>query len=367
VRPVGRGAQGLPGVRREAQGAGERDDHVVLSRAGERRAARAVRARPVLTEPASGLRAAGDADVLAVGQPDRGYYRVSIRCEPAPGDQPDAPPGLSSNYFHDHVDEGTTLRVGAPRGKFRLDADSHRTLVLLSAGVGLTPLVSMLNAVVRSGSQRRVWFIHGARNGREHAFGEHVRRLAAEHDNVSVHVRYSAPDREDVAGRDYDSEGRVDIDLLKRLLPFDDYEFYLVGPTPFMRSLYAGLTSTGVAESRIHYEFFGPASVLTEEAAPQGQARRKDAKDELDGACEVTFARSGVSARWGPDCESLLDLAEHAGLSLPYSCRSGICRTCMCELTEGEVEYVEEPLTNPDDGSVPICVARPKSRVVIDA
>jgi ferredoxin-NADP reductase/MOSC domain-containing protein YiiM/predicted pyridoxine 5'-phosphate oxidase superfamily flavin-nucleotide-binding protein len=298
--------------------------------------------------------------------PDREYYRVSIKREPAPRDKPEAPPGLSSNYFHDHVDEGTSLQVGAPRGKFQLDGDSDRTLVMLSAGVGLTPLLSMLNTVVRSGSNRRVWFIHGARNGREHAFGDHVRRLAAEHDNVSVHIRYSAPQPGDVEGRDYDSLGHIDVDLLKRLLPFDDYEFYLVGPTPFMRSLYGGLTSAGVAESRIHYEFFGPASALNEEAESRGQAPGKDAKDELDGACEVTFARSGVNTRWHADCESILDLAEHNGLSLPYSCRSGICRTCMCELTEGEIEYIEEPLNAPDEGSVLICIARPKSRVVID-
>ena len=298
--------------------------------------------------------------------PDCPYYRVSVKREPPPRDKQDVPPGLSSNYFHDQVGEGTPLQVGAPRGKFQLELNSERTLVLLSAGVGITPLLSMLNAVARSGEERRVWFIHGARNGREHAFGAHVRELAAEHDNVEVHIRYSAPGPDDVAGRDYDSEGRVDVELLKEFLPFDDYEFYLVGPVPFMRSLYSGLTTAGVRESRIHYEFFGPASALLEDAAPQGQAPGKAALDELEGDCAVSFARSGVDTTWDPDCESLLDLAEKEGLNPPYSCRSGICRTCMCELTEGEIEYVEEPLTPPDDGSVLICVARPKTRVVID-
>jgi ferredoxin-NADP reductase/MOSC domain-containing protein YiiM/predicted pyridoxine 5'-phosphate oxidase superfamily flavin-nucleotide-binding protein len=298
--------------------------------------------------------------------PDCPYYRVSIKREPSPPDQPDAPPGLSSSYFHDQVDEGSSLQVGAPRGKFRLEPDGERSLVLLSAGVGITPLLSMLNAVARSTSTRRVWFVHGARNGREHAFGDHVRRIAAEHDNIHVHVRYSAPDPDDVAGRDYDSSGRIDVELLKEILPFDDHEFYLVGPVPFMRSLYAGLTATGVSESRIHYEFFGPASGLHDNAARQGQAPGRDALEELEGDCEVAFARSGVRARWDPDCDSLLDLAEHQGLSLPYSCRSGICRTCMCGLTDGEIEYVEDPLAPPDDGQVLICVARPKTRVVLD-
>jgi ferredoxin-NADP reductase/MOSC domain-containing protein YiiM len=298
--------------------------------------------------------------------PDCDYYRVSIKREPPPADRPDLPPGLSSSYFHDQVDVGTALQVGAPRGRFHIDPDSERAVVLISAGVGLTPMLSMLNAIVRGGSQRRVWFLHGARDGREHAFGEHVRRMADEHPNVSAHIRYSRPGPGDVEGRDYDAEGRIDIDSLKQLLPFDDYEFYLCGPTPFMQSLYCGLLSTGVAESRVHYEFFGPASALTEEAQPQRPAPTRAPEDELAGDCEVRFARSGLTAAWDPACDSILDLAEHQGLNPPYSCRSGICRTCMCPLIEGEVEYLEEPLNAPDPGSVLICVCRPKTGVVLD-
>ncbi len=298
--------------------------------------------------------------------PDRDYYRVSIKREPPPADEPNLPPGLSSSYFHDQVERGTMLRVGPPRGKFHLDPDSDRSVVLLSAGVGLTPLLSMMNAIVRSKSGRRVWFIHGARNGREHAFGAHVRSMAKENDKVTVHIRYSRPDSGDVEGRDYDSEGHIDIDLLKQLLPFDDYEFYLCGPPPFMKALYCGLLSTGVDQSRVHYEFFGPASALSEEAEPHGQAPVRTPSEELGGECEVTFARSGVTATWNPECETILDLAEHQGLSPPYSCRSGICRTCMCELVEGEVDYLEEPLHAPDPGAVLICVSRPKTKLVLD-
>ena len=298
--------------------------------------------------------------------PDCDYYRVSIKREPSPRDRPDLPSGLSSNYFHEQVDVDTTLRVGPPRGKFHLDPDSDRAVVLLSAGVGLTPLISMLNAIVRSDSERRVWFIHGTRNGREHAMRADVRRMARENDNVNVHIRYSAPAPGDLEGQDYDSRGRVDTELVKQLLPFDDFEFYLCGPQPFMKSLYCGLLSAGVAKSRIHYEFFGPASALTDEAELRGQAPVRPAAEELSGECEVTFARSGVTSTWNPDCESILDLAEQHGLSPDYSCRSGICRTCMCELVEGEVEYVEEPLNPPDPGCVLICVSRPKSNLVVE-
>ena len=299
-------------------------------------------------------------------RPDQDYYRVSIKHELAPPDQPDVPPGLSSSYFHDQAEVGAALRVGPPRGKFHLDRDSRRSVVLLSAGVGLTPMISMMNELVQNDPGRPVWFIHGVRNGREHAMGEHVRQSARENGNVTTHIRYSDPSPEDAEGRDYDSTGHVDIALLKQILAFDDYEFYLCGPPPFMKSLYCGLLSLGVAESRIHYEFFGPASVLAEEAGPGGRASSRSADQELAGEMEVTFARSGLTATWDPTFETILDLAEHHGLSPAYSCRSGICHTCKCTLVEGAVEYIEEPLDPPDAGSVLICCARPKSTLVVE-
>ena len=201
------------------------------------------------------------------------HYRLSIKREPAPVDQPAVPAGLSSNFFHDRVELGATLRVGAPRGKFHLDPDSERAVVLLSGGVGLTPMISMLDAIVHGTAPRPVWFVHGTRNGREHAMGAHVRRLAEENDNVHVHIRYSQPDPDDLEGRDYDSRGRVDVALLKQMLPFDDYDFFICGPTPFMRSLYCDLLSMGISESRIHYEFFGSGSMLTEESKPPARSR----------------------------------------------------------------------------------------------
>ena len=302
--------------------------------------------------------------------PHRERYRLSIKREPAPADTPEAPAGLSSTYFHDQVEAGTTLRVGAPRGKFTLDSDGERAVVLLSAGVGLTPMISTLNAIVQGGAPRPVWFIHGTRSSREHAMGAHVRRLAEEHDNVHVHIRYSEPDPEDVegrGGRDYDSRGWVDMALLKQVLPFDDYDFFLCGPQPFMRTLYCGLLSLGMSESRIHYEFFGPGSMLTEEAKPAGAYGGRTAEAELTGGTQVTFARSGVTASWDPACASILDLAEHHGLSLPYSCRSGICHTCVCEVTEGDVEYLDEPQDEPDEGHVLICCSVPTTNLVLEA
>jgi ferredoxin-NADP reductase/MOSC domain-containing protein YiiM len=195
-------------------------------------------------------------------RPGRDYYRLTIKREPPPKHQPDAPPGRSSNYFHDNLKPGASLRVRSPRGKFYLDPKGRSPVALVSAGVGLTPMISMLNAIVETGAERPVWFVHGARNGAEHAMGAHVRRLADENDFVHCYVRYSRPGPEETEGRDYDSEGHVDAALLERLLPAEGVDYYLCGPTPFLKSVFRGLLAGGVAEDRIHYEFFGPASAL---------------------------------------------------------------------------------------------------------
>jgi ferredoxin-NADP reductase/MOSC domain-containing protein YiiM len=297
-------------------------------------------------------------------RPHSGYYRVSIKREPAPPGRPDVYPGVSSNYFHDKVDVGTELQVHSPRGKFFLKPGENRPLVLLSAGVGLTPFISMLNSIVDRASRQPIWFLHGARNGNEHAFGRHVRKLAAEHSNVHAHIRYSQPTSDDTLGRDYDDQGRIDINLIRSVVPDRDGEFYVCGPTPFMKSTFNGLLDWGVAEAQIHYEFFGAASALGNRA---GLAQPKRLA-ELSQCCEetrVTFARSGITANWNPDCQSILDLAEAHGLSPDFSCRSGICHTCTAPLEAGEIEYDPEPLDLPESGSVLICVSKPKSDVTV--
>ena len=291
------------------------------------------------------------------------YYRVSIKRLPAPVDPPGLPAGLSSNYFHDHVQPGTRLCVKAPRGKFYLDPSDTTPVVLLSGGVGLTPMISMLNTIVESDSKRSVWFVHGTRDGREHAMGTHARRMAAEHDNVNVHVSYSQPRPEDIEGRDYDNRGHVNIELLKQLLPPAAYDFYLCGPTPFMKSLYNGLLRWGVAETRIYHEFFGPASAL-KEGAEVGSKRAADSKSQAE--VTVFFAKAGLTAKWDPTLESILDLAEAQGLRPDFSCRTGICQTCSSKLIEGEVEYVTEPLDMPDPGCILICCSKPKTNLIIE-
>ena len=297
------------------------------------------------------------------------HYRLSIKREPPPEGHPEMPPGVTSNHFHDHLNVGSELLVRAPSGDFFLQEDGSGPVVLLSGGVGLTPMISMLNHLVETGSKRPVWFIHGVRNGAEHAFGPHVRGLAQSHDNIDAHIVYMEPGPDDEKGRDYDGSGFITMELLQGLLPGPEGEFYLCGPPPFMKVLFNGLLGWGVAEERIFYEFFGPATVLKDESKdkPQPSAASKPGADAATGELAVTFQGSGVTVKWDPAKESILELAEANGLDPDFNCRSGVCHTCMCRLVEGEVEYIHDDVLIPDEeDQVLICSSRPKTNVTVD-
>ncbi len=301
--------------------------------------------------------------------PNGDYFRLSIKREPPP--TPGVPAGVSSNFFHDHVAVGTTIRAMSPRGRFGLRAKSTRPVVLISGGVGVTPMVSMLEQLVNDsktcGVVREVWFVHGAINGKVHAFGEHVRALADGQPQVHAHFRYSRPSPGDIAGQDYDSVGRVDVDLLRALLPFDDYEFYICGPVGFMEVLYSGLRALNIGDDRIHYEFFGKGSSLLEPRSASAVSASPR------GPVTVEFARSGIETRWEPAKGTLLDLAEAEGLRPAYSCRSGVCQTCAARVVTGGVEYDEPPMGDVEEGMALICSGFPRAdgagddaRVVLD-
>ena len=194
---------------------------------------------------------------ISSGPEDRSY-RISVKREAKPG----VPPGIVSNWLHDHAGPGTVLKVGPPAGEFFLNEKEDNPVVLLSGGVGLTPMVSMLEHVVRTGSGRPVWYIHGAENGRVHAMGAHIRELAAQARNVTVRTFYNVPDPSDEAGRDYDERGLISGSWLAGHTPVEEAVYYLCGPRPFLRAMVGGLARTGVALNRILYEFFGPADEL---------------------------------------------------------------------------------------------------------
>lgn len=196
---------------------------------------------------------------ISSGPEDRAY-RITVKREARPG----VPPGIVSNWLHDHAGPGTVLKVAPPAGEFFLNEKEDNPVVLLSGGVGLTPMVSMLEHIVRSGSGRPVWYVHGAENGRVHAMGAHVRELAAQarNGNVKVYTFYNTPDPGDQPGRDYDEPGLITGSWLARHTPIDEAVYYLCGPRPFLRGMVGGLARTGVPLGHIRYEFFGPADEL---------------------------------------------------------------------------------------------------------
>ncbi|NMM80706.1 oxidoreductase [Acidovorax sp. SRB_14] len=308
----------------------------------------------------------------APGHPGR--YRISVKREAAP--HPGLPDGLGSCHLHDTVAVGDTLMADGPRGDFHLDRTSARPVVLLSGGVGLTPMVSMLHALAEQ-SDRRAVFIHACDNGEVHALGDEVRALAASRPGIDAHFVYRFPTEADRAAKRHQAEGVVTRELLQRLLPLDDYEFYLCGPPPFMQAVFRLVRSLGVPKERIAYEFFGPATVLEPDgavaraapvpaAAAPAPLAAPAAGTAADGAITVTFRQSGRSARWADGTESLLSFAESHGLAPAFSCRAGVCGTCKTGLVDGTVRYFEEPLDDPGPGQVLLCCARPQGDLVLD-
>jgi nitric oxide dioxygenase len=190
--------------------------------------------------------------------PNSDYYRISVKREDAL--EANAPAGVVSNYLHDAIEEGDALEIGPPCGEFtlRLDQAHERPTVLISGGVGITPVLSMLKTLAKSKVQAPVHFIHAARNSAAHAFGTEVRRLADNHANVQVHFKYDAPAERDVAEGHCDSVGLLDAASMRGLVPSTDAEFYLCGPKPFMSCVFGALKELNVPEERVHYEFFGP-------------------------------------------------------------------------------------------------------------
>ncbi len=199
--------------------------------------------------------------------PGEPYYRISVKRESSTAST--APDGHVSNYLHDRIHEGDSIEVGPPCGDFVLDMNTaaDRPLVLISGGVGITPVLSMLHAALELDTQRDIWFIHGAINSQTHAFAAEVRALAMKHPRLHVHICYSEPTSQDRQQAAYDSEGFIDLVLLTSLLDGPNADFYFCGPKPLLVNLYQGLFAWGVEETQLNCEFFGPAEELQAPAA----------------------------------------------------------------------------------------------------
>ena len=193
--------------------------------------------------------------------PGKDYYRISVKREDA---HDGAPAGIVSNYLHQQVQTGGTLKFSAPAGDFVLE-HSEQPVVLISGGIGITPLLSMLNTIVEKQPTRQVTFIHAAINGKTHAFKEHVAQLDNNNENVTSFTCYSSPSEEDRLGDDFDKEGIIDLELLKVIVPSKESVFYLCGSVLFMESILNTLINWGVSKEQIHYESFSPLALLEEE------------------------------------------------------------------------------------------------------
>jgi ferredoxin-NADP reductase len=288
--------------------------------------------------------------------PGKAYYRVSVRhIEDRGGDKG---PGVVSNIINTKSKVGDRIPIKAPSGHFFLDEEAKEVVVLLAGGIGITPMVSMLDHLIQTQSNRSVVLVHGSRNGNEQQFKDWLRECSSKYPNVHVVSCYSQPLPTDVQGIDYQIEGFVTLDLLKALLPNPQCQFYLCGPPPFMDSLYKGLGEWGVEESRINFEQFGPSTI---KKSAVGQSEMHDEPDP------VMFCESGEIALWSSSFNSILELAESNDVEIESGCRAGSCGTCETAIAKGKVRYTTADEVNCNPGCCLPCIAIPDGPLELEA
>jgi ferredoxin-NADP reductase/MOSC domain-containing protein YiiM/ferredoxin len=285
---------------------------------------------------------------------DERGYRISVKRE-----------GAASRYMHEHVKVGDLLDAAAPRGSFVL-RQGTRPIVLLSAGVGATPVLAMLHALAGEHSTRPVWWVHGARNRDEHAFGAEVDALLGALADGHRVVAYSQPGTGEMLRADHDVSGRLDLATLERAEVPKDADYYLCGPEVFMRAIGAALTARGVAPERVASEAFGAVAVHASGLVKAGD-RAPHAPDGSPGSGPtVTFVRSNVAVPWDDRYPSLLDFAEACDVPVGFGCRHGVCHNCESGVVTGAVTYDLDPLEPPPDGRILVCCTRPASELALD-
>ena len=290
------------------------------------------------------------------GEPGAAYYRVSVKREAH---------GTASAYVDDELQVGDIVQASAARGSFTL-RPGDTPVVLLSAGIGVTPVLAMLHALAAEASMREIWWLYGTRNGREHPFAEEARGLLKALPHHRSYICYSSPDPEDQPQIDFDASGRLNMRVLQeRNLPLDG-DFYICGPSTFMGDLTAGLVANGVARDRIHTEMFGAGPSNTPGIAASPRLSPHLPAGPAGSGPMVSFARSGLNVRWGSSFQSLLELAEACDVPVRWACRTGVCHTCETGLVAGNIGYRPEPVDAPADGNVLICCSQPGGDVVID-
>ena len=290
------------------------------------------------------------------GAPGDAYYRISVKRNDG---------GVAGAFIADGVRPGDIIEMTAPRGAFTLQPGDG-PVVLISAGIGATPVLAMLHALAAAKSPRQIWWLHGARNGGEHAFAEEVRAGLKVLPGAHSHIRYSTPGVGDRLGVDFDAPGRLGVAVLAELGVPRDADFYLCGPPAFMADLPAGLAAWGVSRDRIHTETFGAGPSRTPGIAAVPQKPPHLPAGPADSGPLVSFARSGLNVRWGTRFNSLLELAEACDVPVRWACRTGVCHNCETALVNGAVSYQVAPIEPPAADNVLICCSQPEADIVID-
>jgi ferredoxin-NADP reductase/MOSC domain-containing protein YiiM len=288
--------------------------------------------------------------------PSADHYRISVKREEQ---------GVASGYLHTRLLSGDVIDVSAPRGAFTL-RPGDGPVVLLSAGVGATPVLAMLHALAEESSSRNVWWLYGARNCQDHPFFQESRDLMQSLKHGRSYVRYSRASEHDQLGADYDAPGRIDIAAIEQLNVPRDADFYLCGPIAFLNDLKAGLTAWGVSADHVHAEVFGTVEAITPGITPSESKPPHLPAGGPGLGPRISFARSGIDVPWDPKYQSLLELAEACDVPVRFSCRTGVCHTCESALIDGNVTYQPEPLEPPGEGNVLICCCRPAGEIALD-
>jgi ferredoxin-NADP reductase len=288
-------------------------------------------------------------------RPREDFYRVTIKRATAPADHNDAPPGRGSNYFHRDIHPGSRLEIEAPQGEFFLDPTDSLPVVLVAGGIGVTPMMSMASYLIHRRDSRPVYFFAGFRNSREQPFRARLAEFRAETPSFRVDVSYSRPLASDLAGLDFDHRGYVSVARMRRVLPANNFRFYVCGPPGMMESVVPELLEWGVPAEHVRFEAFGPATV------------RGLSRGATSAPCDVQFARSGRAVRWTGQETSLLELAEQNGVRLDSGCRAGNCGQCRLMVAAGRVAHSKPPGVALVDGECLACIARPQGDVVVEA
>ena len=286
--------------------------------------------------------------------PGASPYRISVKRESH---------GVASSYLDCTLRPGTTLHVAAPRGGFVLDGGTGPVL-LISAGIGVTPVLAMLHQLAARRSSREVWWLHGARGPREHPFAAEADTLLASLPHGHEHVYYSAAAREQCPSRVH--AGRLSKDKLAKLDLPASADAYICGPASFMTDMQRALTAIGIDPARIHTELFSALPPVNPGLTAETRRPPHQPPGRPGAGPMVTFARSGISTPFPTGRRSVLDLADACDVPTRWSCRTGVCHTCVTPLLSGDVTYSPDPLEPPTEGQVLICCAQPTTDIVLD-